>query len=78
MFSQFQFSVAQQIAVDPLWVVALQAVGGAAGNVICVHNVVSACAVVGFIGREGEVIRVTAMMFAYYIVMAAFLGLCVT
>jgi len=40
--------------------------------------VVSACAVVGFIGREGEVIRVTAMMFAYYIVMAAFLGLCVT
>ena len=78
MFSQFQFSVAQQIGVDPLWGVALQAVGGAAGNVICVHNVVSACAVVGFIGREGEVIRVTALMFAYYIVMAAILGLCVT
>lgn len=75
MFSQFQFTVAQQIGADPLWVVALQAVGGAAGNVICVHNVVSACAVVGFIGREGEVIRLTLLMFVFYVVMAAFLGL---
>ena len=76
MFSQFQFSVAQQIGSDPLWVVALQAVGGAAGNVICVHNVVAACAVVGFVGREGEVIRLTALMFLYYIAFAAILGLC--
>ncbi|MGB1927347.1 MAG: L-lactate permease, partial [Rubripirellula sp.] len=75
MFSQFQFTVAQQIGADPLWVVALQAVGGAAGNVICVHNVVSACAVVGFIGREGEVIRLTLLMFIFYVLMAAFLGL---
>jgi lactate permease len=77
MFSQFQFSVAQHIGANPLWVVALQAVGGAAGNVICVHNVVSACAVVGFIGREGEVIRMTSMMFIYYILMAAILGVCI-
>ena len=74
MFSQFQFTVAQQIGADPLWVVALQAVGGAAGNVICVHNVVSACAVVGFVGREGEVIRLTLLMFGFYIMMAAILG----
>ena len=44
MFSLFQFQVGQQIGVDPLWIVALQAVGGAAGNTICVHNVVAACA----------------------------------
>ena len=75
MFSQFQFTVAQQINADPLWVVALQAVGGAAGNVICVHNVVAACAVVGFVGREGEVIRLTALMFVYYIAMAGILGM---
>ena len=77
MFSQFQFAVAQQVGAEPMWVVALQAVGGAAGNVICVHNVVSACAVVGFIGREGEVIRLTLLMFIYYIAMAAVLGLCI-
>ena len=35
----------------------MQAVGGAAGNMICVHNVVAASAVVGMLGREGLVIR---------------------
>ena len=47
MFSLFQFDMGQRIAVDPTWIVALQAVGGAAGNMICVHNVVAASAVVG-------------------------------
>lgn len=75
MFSGFQFSVAERIGADPTWVVALQAVGGAAGNTICVHNVVAACAVVGLIGREGEVIRITAEVFVYYIVVAAALGM---
>ena len=31
MFSSFQFGVGERIGVDPTWVVALQAVGGAAG-----------------------------------------------
>ncbi len=74
-FSLFQFNVAQQIGADPTWVVALQAVGGAAGNTICVHNVVSACAVVGLIGREGEVIRITVFVFLYYILVAGALGI---
>ncbi len=47
MFSLLQFEVGQRIGVDPTWVVALQAVGGAAGNIICIHNVVAASAVVG-------------------------------
>jgi lactate permease len=63
MFSLFQFGVAHNIGVNPIWVVALQAVGGAAGNVICVHNVVAACAVVGLVGREGDVIRITSRIF---------------
>lgn len=74
MFSQFQFEVAQQISIDPTWGVALQAVGGAAGNTICVHNVVAACAVVGLVGKEGEVIRITAFVFLYYVVLTGILG----
>ena len=66
MFSAFQFGVGERIGVDPTWVVALQAVGGAAGNMICVHNVVAASAVVGLLGREGQVIRQTFMPFVYY------------
>ena len=55
----FQFGVGERILVDPTWIVALQAVGGASGNIICVHNVVAASAVAGLIGREGAVIRKT-------------------
>jgi lactate permease len=75
MFSLFQFGVAEKIGANPAWVVALQAVGGAAGNVICVHNVVAACAVVGLLGREGDVIRITFFVFLYYILVAATLGM---
>ena len=32
------------IGVDPGWMVALQAIGCVAGNIICVHNVVAASA----------------------------------
>ena len=75
MFSLFQFEVGQRIGVDPSSVVALQAVGGAAGNTICVHNVVAASAVVGMVGREGDVIRKTALVFLYYVFVTGALGL---
>lgn len=74
MFSLFQFGVGERIGVDPTWVVALQAVGGAAGNIICVHNVVAASAVVGLVGREGQVIRKTLLPFCYYALTAGALG----
>jgi lactate permease len=74
MFSLFQFGVAERIAADPLWIVALQAVGGASGNIICVHNVVAASAVVGLTGREGSVIRKTLPAFCYYAFLSGALG----
>ncbi|MGL4513015.1 MAG: L-lactate permease [Lacipirellulaceae bacterium] len=74
MFSLFQWSVAKQIGADPTWVAALQAVGGAAGNTICVHNVVAAAAVVGLVGKEGAVLRKTMPVFTYYALLAGALG----
>lgn len=74
MFSLFQFGVGERIGADPTWIVALQAVGGAAGNVICVHNVVAASAVVSLIGREGDVIRKTLMVFIYYALFTGSVG----
>ncbi len=74
MFSSFQFGVGQRIGVDPTWIVALQAVGGAAGNMICVHNVVAASAVVGMLGREGLVIRHTFFPFVYYALLTGAIG----
>ena len=74
MFSLFQFGMGERIAVDPTWIVALQAIGGAAGNMICVHNVVAASAVVGLLGREGTVIRMTVLPFVYYALLPGSVG----
>ncbi|MBO8170452.1 MAG: L-lactate permease [Bacillaceae bacterium] len=74
MFSLFQYGVSDRIGVDPTWVVALQAVGGAAGNMICVHNVVAASAVVGLVGQEGNVIRKTIFPMTYYALFAGSVG----
>ncbi|VEF48608.1 L-lactate permease [Bacillus freudenreichii] len=74
MFSLFQYDVGSQIGVDPTWIVALQSVGGAAGNMICVHNVVAASAVVGLLGKEGTVIRKTLFPFAYYALFTGSIG----
>lgn len=77
MFSYFQFSTAQQLGLDPNLssiVVALQAIGGAAGNMISVHNVVAAAAVVGLLNREGEVIRKTLIPMTYYVLQAGLIG----
>ena len=77
MFAYFQFSTAQQIGLNidqSAVVVALQAIGGAAGNMICVHNVVAAGAVVGLMNREGEVVRKTLIPMAYYCIQAGLIG----
>ena len=74
MFSLFQFGMGERIGVDPTWIVALQAIGGAAGNMICVHNVVAASAVVGLLGREGSVIRMTVIPFVYYALLPGSVG----
>ncbi len=74
MFSLFQFGVGERISVDPSWIVALQVVGGAAGNMICVHNVVAASAVVGLVGKEGAIIRLTLIPFTYYALLPGALG----
>ncbi len=74
MFSLFQFGVATEIGVSQSVIVALQAVGGAAGNMITVHNVVAAAAVVGLMDREGEIIRKTLIPMTYYLIFAAVLG----
>ncbi|MCK4931078.1 MAG: L-lactate permease [Candidatus Aminicenantes bacterium] len=74
MFSLFQFTTALKTGAIPGVIVALQAVGGAAGNMICVHNVVAASAVVGLLGREGLLIRKTLIPMTYYILVAALIG----
>lgn len=73
-FSLFQFSTATEIGVSPETVVATQAVGGAAGNMITIHNIVAASATVGLLGREGDLIRKTIIPTVYYCLAAGALS----
>jgi lactate permease len=73
-FSLFQFATAQNIGAIPEVVVAAQAVGGAAGNMITVHNIVAAAATVGLMGKEGLLIRMTIFPMTYYCLLAGALA----
>ena len=69
LFANFQWDMAQTLkyTVDQAFViVAAQGVGGAMGNMVCVHNIVAACAVTGLVGKEGDILRRTFMPFVLY------------
>jgi len=66
LFGLFQFQAAQQIGAPTQIIVAAQAVGGAIGNLVAIHNVVAALTVVGLIGEEGRVIRLELIPVLYY------------
>jgi lactate permease len=66
LFGLFQFEAALQIGAPTQVVVAAQAVGGAIGNLVAIHNVVAALAVVGLVGEEGRVIRLELIPLVYY------------
>ena len=75
MFSQFQFGVAQSLHISGAVVVALQAVGAAAGNMIAIHNIVAASATVGLLGKEGMILRKTILPTLYYVTLVGIMGL---
>lgn len=69
LFANFQWGVADALNYSPMGhfvIVAAQGVGGAMGNMVCIHNIVAACAVLGMIGHEGAILRRTAMPFFVY------------
>ena len=75
MMAQFQFDTAHLIGVSGALLVAVQAVGAAAGNMIAIHNVVAASATVGLLGREGTILRLTIIPTIYYLIMAGLLAM---
>ncbi|MFQ5768889.1 MAG: L-lactate permease [bacterium] len=75
MFSLFQYGVAERLFISSAMVVALQAVGAAAGNMIAIHNVVAASATVGLLGQEGSTLRRTILPTLYYVTFVGLIGL---
>ncbi len=74
-FGPVQVSAANALGLDPVSLLALQTVGGALGNMVCVHNIVAVAAVLGLSDRRGAggtpglvaavLSRTSGPMFAY-------------
>ena len=65
-FGGFQFEAAQQLGLPTQLIVGAQAVGGAIGNLVAIHNLVAALATVGLVGQEGRVMRLNLLPLIYY------------
>ena len=70
MFGSLQFDAAIQAGIPVIPTLALQTLGGAAGNMICVHNVVAVLTTVGLDGKEGKVIKNNLLVSLGYAVLA--------
>lgn len=68
LFAGLQFETATILGMSQVLIVALQNNGGAIGNMICVNNVVSACATTGTSGNEGKIIKTNAVPCLIYCV----------
>ena len=68
-------SIQQQIAIDTglsvTLILALQSVGGAMGNMVCINNIIAVCSVLDVKNSEGAIIKKTVVpMFLYGIIAA--------
>jgi lactate permease len=71
-FGGIQYSIANELKLDPAIILSMQSVGAAFGNMICINNIVAVCSILGITNREGEILRKTiAPMFLYGLIAVA-------
>ncbi len=70
-FGAVQYSVANTTGISVPLVLALQSIGGAMGNMVCINNIIAVCSVLGIDKAEGRIIKTTAVPMFIYGVIAA-------
>lgn len=75
LFTNLQYDTASALNVAPAFAVAMQCVGAAIGNMVCINNAVAASATIGVTGREGKLIKlnVTPMLIYTFTTIAIFM-----
>ena len=73
LFSNLQYTTALSLGLPTVFILAMQCVGGAVGNMVCINNAVAASATIGVSGREGKLIKINAIpMVIYTLITVAF------
>lgn len=75
MFAGIQQSIAESAGLNVTTILAMQSVGGAMGNMVCINNVVAVCSILGVLNREGWILKRTVLPMLLYGVIAAAAGL---
>lgn len=66
LFGAFQWEISGTLGLSRTVILAAQAVGGGMGNMVCIHNIVAVCTVVGLLNREGDILKRTFWPFVLY------------
>ena len=66
LFTNLQYDTASALNIAPVFAVAMQCVGGAIGNMVCINNAVAASATIGVTGREGKLIKLNVLPMLIY------------
>ncbi|MFC0267632.1 L-lactate permease [Kushneria aurantia] len=74
-FSAIQFSIAEQSGLSTSGTLALQGVGAAMGNMICINNIVAVTAILGLQRQDGVILKRTALVMLLYAAVAGAMGL---
>ncbi|NBC33711.1 MAG: L-lactate permease [Alphaproteobacteria bacterium] len=75
MFAGIQQSIAENAGLDVTTILAMQSVGGAMGNMVCINNIVAVCSILGVLNKEGWILIRTAPPMLLYGAIAALVGL---
>lgn len=75
LFSNLQYSVADNLGISHVIIVSLQNVGGSLGNMINIQKIITACAVVGLMGVEGLIIKRSTIPMIFALLVTGIVGL---
>ena len=70
-FGAVQYSVAESAGLSIPLILALQSVGGAMGNMVCINNIIAGCSVLGIENAEGTILKKTVIPMLVYGAIAA-------
>ncbi|MGC7590321.1 L-lactate permease [Bisgaard Taxon 46] len=76
-FGGIQLSIAETTGMSVPLILALQSVGGAMGNMVCLNNIIAVCSVLNVSNQEGSILKQTVVPMFIYGVMAALVAVIV-
>lgn len=71
LFSNLQFDTATALGLPVIYVMAMQCVGAAIGNMVCINNAVAASATIGTVGKEGKLIKMNVIPMLIYTILTS-------